>query len=250
MRCNIWRTIAFRRRSHKDSRRVLFGNYEEADAADIPRVPDGVHDTTLIPPIIDRVRPVLYHMVSTGWGTGVILEAKDFFTMGPDRRELHCIILDQHAINCVNNKRGLDKTMVSVKDFVWVCDVKPTLQALRNPWGALEEARIPRTTALENNSVYFFRVSSFAFLTPDTLEEPIYGIVLFKVQRRNQTTHLKIAFEGAPEAVVVTAKLCDFSLEDIQVDDFVCATSRYNVSCAIRFSEPSSCRKESSCAMR
>ncbi|KAL6730197.1 hypothetical protein Aduo_001188 [Ancylostoma duodenale] len=138
--------------------------------------------------------------------------------------------------------------MVSVKDFVWVYDVKPTLQALRNPWGALEEARVPRTTALENNSVCFFRVSSFAFSTPDTLEEPIYGLVLFKVQRRNQTTHLKIAFEGAPDAVVVTAKLCDFSLEDIRVDDFVCATSRYNVSSAIRFYEPPASEQRGSCS--
>ncbi|KAK6759131.1 hypothetical protein RB195_016383 [Necator americanus] len=31
--------------------------------------------------------------------TDGILEAKYLFTVGPDRRELHCIILDQHAIN-------------------------------------------------------------------------------------------------------------------------------------------------------
>ncbi|EYC22336.1 hypothetical protein Y032_0017g3291 [Ancylostoma ceylanicum] len=231
-------TIAFRDRSNDVLRRTLDGTYVDDDVADVLRVPVGVHDTVLIPPIIDGTRPVLYQVVSTGWGTGVILEAKDFFTMGPDRRDLHCIILDQHAINKANNMRGFDKTMVSVKDFVWVYDVKPTLQALRNPSTALDEARIPRTTALENNSVYFFRVSSFVFSTPDTLESPIYGLVLFKVQRRNRTTHLKIAFEGAPEAVVVTAKLCDFSLEDIQVDDFVCAITRYNASCATRFSEP------------
>ncbi|KAL6724416.1 hypothetical protein Aduo_019307 [Ancylostoma duodenale] len=66
----------------------------------------------------------------------------------------------------------------------------------------------------------------------------IYGLVLFKVQRRNQTTHLNIAFEGAPEAVVVTAKLYHFSLEDIKEDDFVSAMSRDNISCIIRFSEP------------
>ncbi|KIH60964.1 hypothetical protein ANCDUO_08772 [Ancylostoma duodenale] len=56
------------------------------------------------------------------------------------------------------------------------------------------------------------------------MEEPIYGLVLFKVQRRNQTTHPKIAFEGAADAVVVTV--------------FVRATSRYKVSSANRFSEP------------
>ncbi|KAL6723627.1 hypothetical protein ANCDUO_22952 [Ancylostoma duodenale] len=137
--------------------------------------------------------------------------------MSSERCELHCITLDQHAISRVNNKRGFNETMVLVKGFLWVYDVNPTLQAVRNP------------------------ESSFAFSTPDTLEGPIYGLVPSKVQRRNQTTHLKIAFEGAPDAVVVTAKLCDFSLEDIKVTDFVCATSGHNVSCAIRVCErPSS----------
>ncbi|KIH60965.1 hypothetical protein ANCDUO_08773 [Ancylostoma duodenale] len=93
-------TIAFRKTSYEVLQRVPDRDLEEADADDIPRI------------IIDRLRPVLYQVVSTSWGTGVILEAKNFFTVGPDRRKLHCIILDQHTINRVNYKREFDKTMV------------------------------------------------------------------------------------------------------------------------------------------
>ncbi|KIH57789.1 hypothetical protein ANCDUO_12015 [Ancylostoma duodenale] len=48
-------TIAFRQRSNDVLGRVLDNTYEEIDVADVPRVPDGIHDMVLIPPIIDHV---------------------------------------------------------------------------------------------------------------------------------------------------------------------------------------------------
>ncbi|KAK5978365.1 hypothetical protein GCK32_022664, partial [Trichostrongylus colubriformis] len=73
--------------------------YEDRDVAGIPENTDDLRQHTIDPTTRDRHRPVLYQVVSTGWGTGVVLEAKDFFIVGPDRRDLHCIILDQYAIN-------------------------------------------------------------------------------------------------------------------------------------------------------
>ncbi|KIH55244.1 hypothetical protein ANCDUO_14601, partial [Ancylostoma duodenale] len=200
--------------------------------------PDGQHPTLLVPPVLKNRSPVLYQVVSTNWGTGVVLEAKDFFTVGPDRRDLHCIIPDFFGINIQTGLRGYDKSMVSVKDFVWVYDVKPTRQAMENPENTLAMSRVPRTTSLENNSVFFFRAAEFAFVTPHQQEEPIYGIVLSITKRQDQVAAFRAAFEGAPEAVTVTQFICDFPLSDVQEDDFVLADSRYNVSCSMRFSEP------------
>ncbi|RCN41267.1 hypothetical protein ANCCAN_12778 [Ancylostoma caninum] len=231
-------TRGFRQRSERIIEQVLDGTYEDVDVGHIEKTPDGRHDSVLIPPIVNGRRPVLYQVVSTGWGTGVILEAKDFFTVGPDRRDLHCIILDHFAINNANFLRGYDKMMVSVKDFIWIYDVKPTRQALDNPHGTLAKSRIPRTTTLENNSVYFFRASEFAFAPPDTMDEPVYGLVLSRVSRRERITHLRAVFEGAPEAVSLTPLLCDFPIANSKEDDFLLAKSRANVSSAMRFSEP------------
>ncbi|KIH56782.1 hypothetical protein ANCDUO_13036 [Ancylostoma duodenale] len=111
--------------------------------------------------------------------------------------------------------------MVSVKDFVWVYDVKPTRQAMENPENTLAMSR-----------------SCGIRIRAHQQEEPIYGIVLSITKRRDQVTAFRAAFEGAPEAVTVTQSICDFPLSDMQEDDFVLADSRYNVSCSMRFSEP------------
>ncbi|KAK6739484.1 hypothetical protein RB195_008146 [Necator americanus] len=97
---------------------VLAGSHSDVDVESVEKTPSGRHDTVTLPPIFDRIRPVLYQVVSTGWGSGVILEAEDLFTVGRDRRDLHCIILDQHAVNVLSSYRGFDKSMVSVKDYV------------------------------------------------------------------------------------------------------------------------------------
>ncbi|XGW09278.1 hypothetical protein V3C99_011522, partial [Haemonchus contortus] len=84
-----------------------------------------------------------------------IIEAKDFFIPGPDRRELHLIVLDQYATNVASNTRGL---LLSVKDLVCVYTVEPTRAALRNRNKALKEARIPKANALVRRFSHFFQV--------------------------------------------------------------------------------------------
>ncbi|KAK6733749.1 hypothetical protein RB195_017485 [Necator americanus] len=95
--------IAFRQRSSLIIQEVLASSYSDVDVGSVEETPSGRHGTVNLPPIVDRIRPVLYQAVSTGWGSGVILEAKDFFTVGPDRRDLQCIIFDQHTINVVSS---------------------------------------------------------------------------------------------------------------------------------------------------
>ncbi|KAK6760823.1 hypothetical protein RB195_022041 [Necator americanus] len=114
-----------------------------------------------------------------------------------------------------------EASLAFVKDYVWVYDVKPSRQALSNPSAVLAQSRIPRTTALENNSAYFFRAACFVFASPDTLQEPVYGLVL-----------------GAPDAVFLTPTICDFRLDEAREDQFLSSRTRYNVSSAMRFSEP------------
>ncbi|KAK6739487.1 hypothetical protein RB195_008146 [Necator americanus] len=197
---------------------VLAGSHSDVDVESVEKTPSGRHDTVTLPPIFDRIRPVLYQVVSTGWGSGVILEAEDLFTVGRDRRDLHCIILDQHAVN--------------------VYDVKPSRQALSNLSAALAQSRIPRTTALENNSAYFFGAARFVFASPDTLQYPVYGLVLGLIHRRNRVTHLRAVFEGVPDAVSFTPTICDFRLDEAHEDQSLSARTRYNVSSAMRFSGP------------
>uniref|UniRef100_A0A7I4XWY3 RNA-directed DNA polymerase n=1 Tax=Haemonchus contortus TaxID=6289 RepID=A0A7I4XWY3_HAECO len=114
-------------------RSVQQGRYRDVDVDNVPLNTDDPRQSLIDPTTRNQRRPVLYQVVSTGWGTGVILEAKDFFLVGPDRRDLHCIVLDQYAINHLTGLRGFDKDKVSVKDFVWVYSLKPTRQALRKP---------------------------------------------------------------------------------------------------------------------
>ncbi|VDK66908.1 unnamed protein product, partial [Cylicostephanus goldi] len=230
--------IFFRQRTSRLITQVLAGQYRDEDTGNIQRQPLGEHPTIIVPPVWNKIRPVLYQVVSTAWGTGVILEAKDFFTIGPDRRDLHCIILDNYAINLTSGYRGFDKFMISVKDFVWVYDVKPSVQAMQNPHAVLRKSRIPRTTVLESNSAYFFRVDHFAFVTPRQRDDKIYGIVLSTLVRRERIQSFQAAFEDAPDPVVVPPSVCAFDIATVQPDEMLLAESRYNVSTAIRFSEP------------
>ncbi|KAK6764181.1 hypothetical protein RB195_024485 [Necator americanus] len=104
-------TIAFRQRSSHIIQEVLAGSHSDVDVESIEKTPSGRHDTVTLSPTVDRIRPVLYQVVSTGWGSGVILEAKNLFTIGSDHRDFHCIIPDQHAINVVSSYRGFDKSI-------------------------------------------------------------------------------------------------------------------------------------------
>nr|CDJ83092.1 Integrase domain containing protein [Haemonchus contortus] len=169
-------------------RSVQQGIYRDIDVDNVPLNTDDPRQSLIDPTTRNQRRPVLYQVVSTGWGTGVILEAKDFFLVGPNRRDLHCIVLDQYAINHLTGLRGFDKDKVSVKDFVWVYNLKPTRQALRKPEETFTASKYQRTTALNMNSAYFFRAESFAFVTPVTLPEPVYGIILSRKHIREGTS--------------------------------------------------------------
>ncbi|VDP05380.1 unnamed protein product [Heligmosomoides polygyrus] len=139
--------------------------------------------------------PVLYQVVSRGPGQGLTLEAKDFFIMGLDRMELHLIKLDQFATNVVKNTRGFDRTLVSVKDFVWVYSVEPTLAALRDHATVLRQARTTKATVLDNATAFFFRVKEFAFVTPPQSSRRVYGVTLSLTRHHNSTKAIRIAFE-------------------------------------------------------
>ncbi|CAJ0600329.1 unnamed protein product [Cylicocyclus nassatus] len=119
-------------------------------------------------------------------------------------------------------------------------NIYPVLyQALANPDETLKNSRLPRTTALTSmSSQFFFRVAYFVFVTPQQLDEKIYGIVLRVQKFGKRTVSFKAVFEGFPEAVPVTPSICAFDIETVRFDEILIAESRPYVSCAVRFSEP------------
>ncbi|XGW14948.1 hypothetical protein V3C99_000884 [Haemonchus contortus] len=136
--------IDFRNASQTVIDEILRGDYIAIENT-LPLTPVGTMPSVVLPEHRPHF-PVLYQVVNKGRGNGVVLEAKDFFIPGPDRRELHLIILDQYATNIGSNTRGFDRALLSVKDFVWVYSVEPTTAALRDPEKTLEQARIPKST--------------------------------------------------------------------------------------------------------
>ncbi|KIH61099.1 hypothetical protein ANCDUO_08638 [Ancylostoma duodenale] len=111
-----------------------------------------------------------------------------------DRRDLHCIVLDQFATNIQSDKRGFDRAM-------WM---EPTRRAIADPAGTLELSRILRTTALDNSSSFFFRAATYTFVTPVVWANDVLGNVISITWRDQEPTKFRAAFEGASEAVVVT----------------------------------------------
>ncbi|EYB98102.1 hypothetical protein Y032_0134g1856 [Ancylostoma ceylanicum] len=229
--------IDFRLHAETVIRQMERGAYIDVDNP-LPVTPHGEVPSILYPETIKGFFPVLYQVVARGHGQGVILEAKDFFVVGPDHQELHCIVLDQFATNVRSNTRGFDLSLLSVKDLVWVYSVKPTRAAVASPAQTLAKARRPRITALDTRTPYYFRVDQFTFVTPPESRVRIYGIVLDVVRRGRTINNLRVAFEGTPDAVTVSPKVCQFRLDEVNIDDFVVADARKNVSTAMRFSEP------------
>ncbi|XGW34791.1 hypothetical protein V3C99_018647 [Haemonchus contortus] len=231
--------IAFREASRSIIDELLNGNYVIEENS-LPQTRLGYVPSVVLP----RSRPhfpVLYQVVNKGSGHRVMLEAKDFFIPGPDRRELNLIILDQYATNIQSFTRGFDKFLLSVMDFVWIYSVDPTNTALRDPSTVLTQARVPKATALDTRFPYFFRVREFTLVTPAAAVRRILGIVMSRVVRFDTVKGLTIAFEGAPEAVSVSPRICKFRVSDAELDEIVTAISRPNISYAIRFPEfPSS----------
>ncbi|XGW03726.1 hypothetical protein V3C99_015137 [Haemonchus contortus] len=158
--------------------------------------------------------------------------------MGPDRRDFHCILLDRCGIDIEAGCRCFNRSLVSVRDFVRVYDVKPTPQAFESPEDTLKKASIPRMTALETTASFFFRAAHYALVTITNRSDPVYGIILSLTTRNNRVTHARAVFEGSPDAVTVTPALCNFNLKRLHQYDIVGAHSRVNVSSAMRFCEP------------
>uniref|UniRef100_A0A7I4YMT3 Peptidase A2 domain-containing protein n=1 Tax=Haemonchus contortus TaxID=6289 RepID=A0A7I4YMT3_HAECO len=75
------------------------------------------------------------------------------------------------------------------------------------------------------------------FVTPAAAVQRVLGIVMSKVVRFDTVKGLRIAFEGAPEAVSFSPSIYEFRVSDADLDEIVTAISRSNVSCAMRFSE-------------
>ncbi|WKY05446.1 hypothetical protein Q1695_006008 [Nippostrongylus brasiliensis] len=232
--------VAFRSATSDVIDQLLSGTYEFIENS-LPLTPPGSMPSTIYP-TPRATFPVLYQVVNCGHGQGVILETKDFFIPGPDRSELQFIVLDQFATNIVSNTRGFNRDMLSVKDLVWVYSAEPTPLARKSPCDTLSRARRRRATALDTTVPYFFRVREFAFVTPPSAPSPILGIVLALTNRGYGVANLRIAFESAPDAVLVSPNVCDFPLEEAEHDQVVQALSRTNVSTAMRFSEPPASR--------
>ncbi|WKX97482.1 hypothetical protein Q1695_013277 [Nippostrongylus brasiliensis] len=199
--------------------------------------PKGIWSPSLIPrPLNDR-RPVLYQIVALQ-ANALVLEAKDFFVFLPDHRELHCILLDKFAYNYESTTFGYDRAVVSVRDLVWVYDLYPVASALRSPETTLDLARKARMLALDPQVPFFFRVKTFAFVTPAVTSEPRFAIVLSVAKRRNSVTDVRLAVEDTTEAVNVPYTLIHFDANAIREGDILLARSRRKISCAVRFSEP------------
>ncbi|KHJ88079.1 integrase core domain protein [Oesophagostomum dentatum] len=231
--------IAFRRHADSIIREVMRRGYRLVDP-DLPRASKDRPPTLIVPPRRDDVFPVLYQVVAKNRGQGVIVEAKDFFIPGPDHMELHCVVFDQFAVNILNHTRGFDLQQVSIKDFIWVYSLKPTLAAYQYPEEALRQSRSSRTTAMNTGVKYFFRVHEFIFVTPFAAAHRALALVL-SVPRRGygEVNNLRVALEGCPEAITIPPSICEgFRLSEIENDDILSALVRANVSCAMRFSAP------------
>ncbi|KAK5978920.1 hypothetical protein GCK32_007726 [Trichostrongylus colubriformis] len=114
----------------------------------------------------------------------------------PDRLDLHCILLDKFAFNVENGTYGYDRSIISVKDLVWVYDLMPVVAALASPEAGLARARIPKTAALDTNSTFFFRVARFAFVMPPIWTESRYGMVLSVTRRGQYVNNFRMTIEG------------------------------------------------------
>ncbi|RCN28088.1 hypothetical protein ANCCAN_26175 [Ancylostoma caninum] len=153
--------VIFREHSQKVMDDLLDGVYP---VREYPLIKMAEMPSLLAPPTIDGRRPVLYQVVyASRENELLILEAKDFFVMLPDRLDLHCIVLNGKSINVQSHKLGFNPGLVSIKDFVWVWTVEPTDEAIGEPERILRQSRWPRLTAFDRRSVYFFRAAQFAF---------------------------------------------------------------------------------------
>ncbi|KAK5972130.1 hypothetical protein GCK32_006622, partial [Trichostrongylus colubriformis] len=234
--------IIFRSNSADVIQQALQGSFQPArQPPEGLQAPKGQWTSRIAPRYLKGLRPVIYQIVAVK-SNSLVLEAKDFFVFMPDRLDLHCILLDKFAFNVENGTYGYDRSIISVKDFVWVYDVMPVAAVLTSPEADLARARIPRTAALDTNPTFFFRVARFAFVTPPVWTEPRYGMVLSVTRRGQYVNNFRMAIEGTPEAVTIARSLCRFEWPNVAEYEILRALCRRNSSCAVRFSEPPASR--------
>uniref|UniRef100_A0A0N4X8G1 Pkinase_fungal domain-containing protein n=1 Tax=Haemonchus placei TaxID=6290 RepID=A0A0N4X8G1_HAEPC len=234
--------IAFRQHACQLLDQLLDYQYNEDndDPQPLPKTPPGSAPSCACPPMRDEVRPVLYQVVARNYGQGVVLEAKDFFIPGPDHRELLCIPLTQDSVNVLSRTKGFDRSLMSVKDFVWVQSLRPTPAVLRSPnrSAMLRRARLPRSTILDTGTPYFFRVHEFMLVPPRSAPRSIFGYVLSLMhsERSGEVCDIRAAFDGIRDSLQIPPSICNLRLSEVRRDELLQAETRPNVSTAIRFS--------------
>ncbi|VDP34816.1 unnamed protein product [Heligmosomoides polygyrus] len=228
--------IAFRDESRRIIQATLDGSYVEEEIRN-PQHPTTPSYVTAPLPFQNKL-PVLYQVVATGHASGVVLEAKDFFVVGPDRRDLHCIILDHFSVDIVTSLYGINRDEVSVGDLVWVYDVLPTRSAYRNPERVLHLSRIPKAIAYDAGTPCFFKAHHFALITPAERPDIGLGMVVNLIERGGQIKKIQAVFEGASDAVTISPLLCEPDMDPLVEHSVIRARMRQPVSLAIRFSEP------------
>lgn len=148
-------------------------------------------------------------------------------------------MLNQFSINIENNTYGYDRTLTSMKDFVWVYNASPTISATQHLAACNECAGVPRANALESNSEDF----QSSTVTLIVFSECNLGVVLFVARRGDRVNSIRMALKEPPERVAIKRPLCQLHWPDVHADKILRACCRKNVFCAVRFSKPSPSRE-------
>lgn len=133
------------------------------------------------PPPFQKNLPVLYQIVAPGHALGVVLEVKEIFVVGLDRRDLHRIILDHFSADIVTSLYGINP-------------------AYRNPERVLH--CIPKAIAYDAGTLCFFKAYHFALITPAERQHIGLGMVVNLIERGGQIK-TQAVLEGASDAVTI-----------------------------------------------
>ncbi|WKY15250.1 hypothetical protein Q1695_000604 [Nippostrongylus brasiliensis] len=229
--------LCFRSASEELLSRALRGELQpEPLLAQHDITPRNEFVSRLQPQVVDGIHPVLYQVIAFTTNA-LVLEAKDFFVFLPDRRDLHCILLDKFAYNIESSTFGYSKDLVLMRDFIWIYDLTILMSALAAPETEIELARGIRAAAVDPGVSFFFRAKRFTFDSPPVWSEKRFGIVL-RAPRVNFHGRFLLAVEDTPEAVSITRSMASFPLRDLRDGDFLEVECRRMVPSSVRFSEP------------
>uniref|UniRef100_A0A7I5EE49 GntR family transcriptional regulator n=1 Tax=Haemonchus contortus TaxID=6289 RepID=A0A7I5EE49_HAECO len=93
--------VAFRQVSQTIIDQLVRGEYTATENAAPPTL-----EVSMPGALLPRIRSqffVLHQVVNKGLSQGAVLEAEDFVIPGPDRRELHLVVLDHYATNVASS---------------------------------------------------------------------------------------------------------------------------------------------------